>query len=75
MIFEALFAVQGTQPLESSAAPDSANHQGAVGPLAALDDRAAVVPGIAAPRRFAHDHVAFDHARRRANDFLFPDLS
>ncbi|UFW46387.1 MULTISPECIES: hypothetical protein [Bradyrhizobium] len=56
-------------------APDFANDQSAVGPLAALDYYPAVVPGVATPRRLAHDHVAFDHARWRTNDFFFPDLS
>ncbi|OSJ30409.1 hypothetical protein BSZ19_24685 [Bradyrhizobium japonicum] len=69
------FAAYGTKPLDSSAAPDSANDRSTIGSLAALDYRAAVVPGVAAPCRLAHDHVAFDYPRRRANDFFFPDLS
>jgi hypothetical protein len=56
-------------------APYFTNDQRAVGPVAALDYYATVVPGVATPRRLAHDHVAFDHSSWRTNNFFFPDLS
>jgi hypothetical protein len=43
--------------------------------MAALDYYSAVVPGVATPRRFAHDHLAFNNSRCRTSDFFFPDLS
>jgi hypothetical protein len=51
------------------AAANLADNDRTVGPLLALDHRAALVPG-APPRRLTHNHFAFDHSRRRAY-FLF----